>query len=411
MHTSYSALDTYKTCPLKYKFQAIDKIPAPKRVEAIFGSIIHSSLKFMFKRDPLYPTVDEVVDFFSKKWNEKSSSIEWPNPDKKADKGEPSPRGEAGRNVREEIEKLFFEEGIKTLKNFYKKNQPWKFNTVDLESRFHLEIKDEKTGTTHTLAGIIDRIDKNIKTDEYEIIDYKTAKRMPPAESLENDLQLSLYHMALSKRWPDFPNEKIKLSLYFLKHNEKITASPPSGKLKEKTEKTKNQLLEIIREIEERTRKNDFPPVPGPLCNWCGYKKMCPMWAHEYKEQNPPAGGEEKISEAIKEFFQIKETEEKNKKRLAELRADILAYMQQNNLSRVFGSPGFITKNTQERFSYDMEKTIKILKKTGYLEKILSTDQKKLEALLPALPEKLQEQILSLRTKKEFNVLKPTKKV
>jgi len=82
MRTSYSALDTYRTCPLKYKYQNLDKIPAPKRIEAVFGSLVHSALKFMFERGPLYPTLDEVIDFFTDKWNKKSELIEWPNPDK-----------------------------------------------------------------------------------------------------------------------------------------------------------------------------------------------------------------------------------------------------------------------------------------------------------------------------------------
>ena len=70
MHTSYSALDTYKTCPLKYKYQEIDKRKTPKRVEAIFGTVVHSALKYMFLRDPLYPALDEVIDFYTRKWKE-----------------------------------------------------------------------------------------------------------------------------------------------------------------------------------------------------------------------------------------------------------------------------------------------------------------------------------------------------
>ncbi|MEK7646921.1 MAG: PD-(D/E)XK nuclease family protein [Patescibacteria group bacterium] len=63
MRTSYSALDTYKTCPLKYKYQNIDKIKAPKNKEAVFGTVVHEALKFMFEKTPLYPTLDEVVNF------------------------------------------------------------------------------------------------------------------------------------------------------------------------------------------------------------------------------------------------------------------------------------------------------------------------------------------------------------
>ena len=83
MKTSYSALETFKTCPLKYKYQEIDKIKGPKRIEAVFGTLIHSALKYMFERNPLYPTEDEIIDFFTKRFNEKSEAILWPDPLKK----------------------------------------------------------------------------------------------------------------------------------------------------------------------------------------------------------------------------------------------------------------------------------------------------------------------------------------
>ncbi|MEK7133318.1 MAG: PD-(D/E)XK nuclease family protein, partial [Patescibacteria group bacterium] len=174
MRASFSALDTYKTCPLKYKYQEIDKIRVPKSKEAVFGTIIHSALKFMFKRDPLYPALDEVVNFFSEKWQEqKKEKIEWS----------------------EEEQDAYYQDGLDLLKKFYAKNQPWNFNVVDLETRFETPLE------THVLTGIIDRIDKPAE-DVYEIIDYKTARRMPSQEELDRNLQMSIYHLGLIRRWP-----------------------------------------------------------------------------------------------------------------------------------------------------------------------------------------------------------------
>ena len=179
MKTSYSALDTFKICPQKYKFQEIDKIKVPKRVEAVFGTLIHGALKFMFERNPLYPTEDEVINFFTNSFNERSEKLAWHSPAEK-----------------EKGEKAYYEEGVKLLKNFYKKNQPWNFNALELESRFSIELPDEENNATHTLSGIIDRIDKDGET--YEIIDYKTGKKMPAESSLEGNLLLSVYRLALA---------------------------------------------------------------------------------------------------------------------------------------------------------------------------------------------------------------------
>jgi len=225
---------------------------------------------------------------------------------------------------------------------------------------------------------------------------------------LKDNLQLSLYHMALQDRWPSLPASKIKLSLYFLKHNEKITAEKENPK--EDIEKTKSFILAVIKEIKEKEEKSNFPPSPSALCDYCGYKKICPMWSHEYKKDKPETKSEEQIAEDITEFFEIKEDEEKNKKRLKELREDILAFMESSKVARVFGTRGFITKNVQERFSFDMEKVKEVLLPEDKWEEILSPDEKKLNKLLSFLSAKLQDKILSFRKKKEFIVLKQTKK-
>lgn len=328
MRTSYSSLETFKTCPLKYKFQEIDKIRVPKGVEMIFGSAIHSALKFMFERMPLYPTLNQIIDFFRDVWSQSNTAFSGTDEEKDA----------------------FYKEGISILEKFYKRNQPWNFNVVDLESRFEAELKDEKTGETHILAGIIDRIDKN--DDSYEIIDYKTAKRMPAQENLDNDLQMSIYHMGLMKRWPQLDPSKIKLSLYFLKHGEKISTS----RAKEQLENTRKSVLALIGEIQDRIKSNDFPPTPSPLCDWCGYRQMCPMWKHLYSRQYSAISSQKDLEPVIKEYFGLKAQNDKNDDRLDELKTIVYGFMDEQKLERVFGAEGYLTRKTQERISYDMEK-------------------------------------------------------
>ena len=55
-------------CPQKYEFQNINRIRVPKSREAIFGTLIHNTLKFMFTSNPLFPTLDEVIAHFRKYW-------------------------------------------------------------------------------------------------------------------------------------------------------------------------------------------------------------------------------------------------------------------------------------------------------------------------------------------------------
>ncbi|NOY35598.1 MAG: PD-(D/E)XK nuclease family protein [bacterium] len=387
MRISYSALNTYKTCPLQFKFQTLDKIRAPKNIEMVFGTAVHSALNFMFERTPLYPTLDEIIDFFCVNWDEKTQIF---SDEEFAEK-----------------KKVYREEGVKLLKNFYKKNQPWNFNAIDLETRFEVELEDPKTKEKHSLTGIIDRVDKNMDDESYEIIDYKTSKKMPSQDIVDQDLQLSIYHMGLLKRWPHLDPQKIKLSLYFVKHGEKISTSRSAKQLEE----TKQLILETINEINERAANhNDFPPHPSALCDWCGYRQMCPMWKHLYKTPDAEHKTQEDIEPVVREYFDIKEQSQQNKERLDELKTVIYGFMDDQKIERVFGEEGYVTRTTRESVSYDTEKAKEILEPINKWSEVLSADEKKLEKLLADLPEDARQKLLTLRSTKQITTLTASKK-
>lgn len=389
MRTSYSAIETYQQCPQKYKFQEIDRIRVPKGREAVFGTLVHEALNFMFKKDPLFPTLDEVVSHFRESW----PSLE--------DLNKESVHDPLKRAWSETEEKVYFEEGVRILKRFYEKNAPWNFSILDLESRFEVVLLDDITGETHILAGIMDRVDK-LADGMYEIIDYKTSKRMPSQETLDQNLQLSLYALGLQKRWPHISPEEIKLSLYFVKHGEKLSTASNT----EKTEKTKNQILETIREIKSHIDSGkEFEPMPSALCDWCGYKPLCPAWKHLYRKQEA-VPDQAQTDATIKEFFELKKEQKKQDNRLDELQEEIKAYMERHGLTRVFGDEGYISKKNQQRFEYDIEKVKALLSPLGKWEEILKADETKLRKILMEIPEATRKEIERARkVKSEYTSL------
>src|SRR4030042_2908410 len=218
MNTSYSALDTFLTCPLKYKYSQIDQIRTPKSKEQVFGTLIHNTLKLVHTPGILSPTLEQALDFYSKNWNAEVFADEIK-------------------------ERSAFAQGVAMLQDYYKKNDPAKANIVDLESRFQVEIgqdpvKSEKSdhgasSDTHIVSGIVDRIDK---TEEgFEIIDYKTTRKLPSQEKVDNDLQLTIYLAGFLKRYPkEIDNLKnIKVSLYYLKHGVKLTSERNREQIKQ----------------------------------------------------------------------------------------------------------------------------------------------------------------------------------
>ncbi len=332
MRISYSSLETYKICPFKFKSQELDKIKTPKTAPSVFGSSIHSALKRMFERTPLYPTLDEVIGFFSEKWSSQKEVFG------------------------EEVHKLYFDDGISILKDFYKKNPPWNFNAVELESRFETIIED--ANETHILVGKMDRLDKLPEDGAYEIIDYKTSKRMPSQDTLDKDLQLSIYNLGLLKRWPHLKPEKIKLSHYYLKHNEKIETK----RTPEDLENTKTEILSLINEIRNLIKtEKEFIPTPSALCDWCGHRKICPMWRHLYQINNQSLLTNDQTKELINEYFELKTQTTQNNRRISEINAQISEFMAKEGLDRVFGENGYLTQILQERTVYDMPKIKQIL--------------------------------------------------
>ncbi len=361
MQISFSSLDAFRKCPLKYKYQEIDKIKTPPSPEAVFGTVVHSTLKYIHegKGSFLFPTEKEALEFFSSHWN--------------------------GEGFRDEIEeRSAFAQGIKIIQEYYQKNNPAETKIVALESNFAIRLEDKEKKETHIISGIIDRIDK---TDEgFEIIDYKTSKKLPSQLSVNENLQLLIYLLAFLERYPDQRENlsSIKLSLYYLRHGTKLSTFKKVQELEEE----KSQLLETIREIEA----SDFSPQINPLCDWCGYQKICPMWKHKFETEEKELTDQE-AEQAIKEYLGLSEKIKKDRARLAELSQLILEMMEKKKIERVFGEGKIISKVIRRSYDYDNEALKKILTKNSLWEAVLDVNKSKLKKAIKVLPQKEQKAI------------------
>ena len=375
MRISYSALDTFTICPAKYKFQYIDKIKTAKLKESFFGTLLHSCLKKFHEEKQTKPvTQDELLQYFTNNWN-----------------------SDVYENKQEEA--FAFYQGVEILKNYYIQNQEYDFNIVGLETSFEIPIKDNNNDL-HQITGRIDRIDK-LSDGSFEVIDYKTSKKMPSQEMVNNNLQLSIYYLGLANRWPYLQeeNRKVKLSLYYLRHGEKISANYTFNQIKENT----NKILFIIDKIKE----SNFEPISNPLCDWCEYQPYCPLFKHNFIKKESPPADENKIQQIVKEYFIIKEKEKRNQERINELKQEINKYCDNNGLDRIFGEDGYITRNKQTRSSYDYYKVKEILAPIGKCEEVLSLDNTKLKKTISSLDFQTQKQIEkdAKKDEKEFKVI------
>ncbi len=350
MRISYSSVGTYQTCPLKYKYQHVDRIPEPKSKEAVFGTLVHAVMKYVHTPALISPTVEQALDYFAKGWNSEVYEDEME-------------------------ERAAFSQGVTIIQDYLSRNKPNDFTIVDLESRFAIEIGDDISGK-HIVSGIIDRIDRT--KDGYEIIDYKTTRKMPSQDKVDNDLQLSIYLKAFLARYPKEVDhlDKITVSLYYLKHGVKLS----STRTREQLERVDETFLQVIKSIEEAK----FEPILSPLCDWCGYQKICPLWKHKFAETRKVETAD--VKQAIGEYLDLKGRMSEEKLRLGKLQSLILEYMEQEGVERVFDEQGIIGKSLRKTYKYDAARLRDILEPLDKWESVLKVDGVALRTILATLP-------------------------
>ena len=248
---SYSRLETFEKCKLKFKYRYIDEIipEIPKSIEAHLGTIIHETLEWLYKKvmEKTVPSIDEAIVHYSEKWAEESA-------DEKLI---------VNKFMKE---KDYFDKGVKFLLDYYFKHQPFKDNTIATEKQ--VEINLDETGEKK-LVGFIDRLVHNLENNEIEIHDYKTANFLPTKEDLQRNRQLALYSIGIKEEFGKDKN--IKLIWHYLAHNEKIIIK----KTDKDIENLKKEVIELINKIEST---KEFLPNKSRLCDWCEYKNMCEGW-------------------------------------------------------------------------------------------------------------------------------------
>jgi putative RecB family exonuclease len=356
MRLSYSSINTYETCPAKFKFQYEDGLPSAPSAALAFGDSLHRALHLFHARPvPVAPSLPELLEMLQSVW--------------------------VREGFRDEAEeRTYLDHGRQVLRQYHLENADRYRIPAALEHRFTIEVEGV------SLSGVIDRMDR-IPGGGYEIIDYKTNRRLPPQERIDRDLQLSIYHLAAEQVWGIRPE---RLTLYYLLPGQRMSTS--------RTPRDADDLRRRIATVSERVAAGLFEPRPNPLCDWCDYQRLCPLFRHRYeKEQGDPAP---RMTQIVDEWISLKRRGRQTYRRIDELAALINAFAEEHGYRRLFGSDGAaVERRPQHVTAPDDARLREILEPLGLWERVVSVDPRKLNDLIESrtLSPEVESAILSSR--------------
>ena len=166
---SASDIETYRTCPLKYKFARVFRIPQEPTLNQRFGILVHQVLeRFHQRRRGAARSLPELLGLLEAGWR----------------------RGGFGDS---EEERQLREKATQALVRYHERFPDEDGRARVVRARFSFRLGP------HLLRGRVDRVDR-LPDGGYELIDYKTG-RPKTAAQLREDVQLSLYAVGARESW------------------------------------------------------------------------------------------------------------------------------------------------------------------------------------------------------------------
>lgn len=246
---SVSQVNTYLGCPLKYRFQYVDKIPRPWRVAAMaFGSSVHAAVEW-FHKERLAgrnPELTQVVQVFDADWYAQNTE----------------PLVFSERESREGLA----EKGLAMLKLYVESTNGAK--PVAVEQPFELDLADPETGELLDvrLRGVIDLVEEGDV-----LVDLKTAGRTLESGGLERHLQLSTYALAFLLLRGQIP--KLRLDMLLKTTKPRLERHETTRSLEDL-----GWTARLIREVSLAIETEHFFPNPSWRCTECEYFAHCQQW-------------------------------------------------------------------------------------------------------------------------------------
>jgi DNA helicase-2/ATP-dependent DNA helicase PcrA len=231
---SASDIQTYRSCPLRYKFARVLRIPTEQTIHQRFGIVVHQVLERYHREAGT--TLAQMLALLETGWR----------------------RAGFGQ---EGVDRELFEKALTALTVYHARLHGQSSEPVWFERSFSFRLGP------HHLRGRVDRVDRlgGDAEVEYELIDYKTS-RPKTAEQLEDDVQLSLYALAAREDWK-LPSSR--QAYYYVLDDVRVPIP--------RSEHDADAVGELVLAVGAGIMAQDFEPTPSPAaCAICDYRIVCP---------------------------------------------------------------------------------------------------------------------------------------
>jgi|HubBroStandDraft_1064217.scaffolds.fasta_scaffold00144_26 DNA helicase-2/ATP-dependent DNA helicase PcrA len=243
---SATAVETYETCPLQFKFEREWKLSKQVHAAMQYGAAMHRVLLTYYDSVRLGRTKsdEELLQLF---------------------RDDPGLSG-----IQDDYQRsLYLKQGLQQLQDFLAGTRSAPAPQVlHTEEWFDVQIAGTK------VAGRIDRMDR-AADGTVAIVDYKTGKARSQ-EDADESLQLSIYAMAAHEKWGYRVGA---LAFHNLEGNVTIVSRRSEFQL----EAARQRVLAVARGV----AAGEFEPDPGFHCNFCAFRGLCP--AQEKRVPNQTA--------------------------------------------------------------------------------------------------------------------------
>jgi DNA helicase-2/ATP-dependent DNA helicase PcrA len=228
---SASDIETYRTCPLKYKFARVFRIPSEPTLNQRFGILVHQVLERYHQSGGR--TIDEMLGLLEAGWR----------------------RGGFGSS---DQERQLHAKADGALRRYHER-----FRDEDAEPLWFEKAFSFRMGA-HTLRGRVDRVDR-LPDGDYELIDYKTGRPRSAAQ-LREDVQLSLYAVGAREAWGLASSRQ---SYLYVLDDAKVPLPVE--------EVDRDWITETVFEVADGILAQGFEPTPSyAACSICDYRIACP---------------------------------------------------------------------------------------------------------------------------------------